>query len=136
MKFNSISLPDPSKGMDYSKVKSQVVPNQSMSLAEILARFTRGEPLAVGQPVEYGQQEDVVDYNPLHADLEKIAHADLTEKDEFRAELAKIAKEYERQQAEKEAAKKARDFEEAEKARKLEIRKEARKLAAQRAKSA
>jgi len=66
------------KGQDYSKVKSVTVPNQSMSLKEIIQRFMRRESLPVSK-------EGV--YNDQLGDLEKIKNLDMTEQVERIEEL-------------------------------------------------
>lgn len=54
-------------GQDYSNEEVLTVPNQSMSLEEILNRFIRQEPLAIGKDVSYHESED---------DLEKLQRLD------------------------------------------------------------
>lgn len=88
MKFKSIAAPEPSKGVTIKGPKL-VQPNQSLSLQEILDRFTRGEPLAIGQPVEYHESDD---------DLEKIAHADMVDKQEFIDKQKDTQKRFEREE--------------------------------------
>ncbi|QCQ85055.1 hypothetical protein [Blackfly microvirus SF02] len=74
MKFKSIATPAPSPGQTIPG-KYLVQPNQTMSLSEILERFTRGEPLSIGKPEPtYHESED---------DLEKISHMDPVDKQEF-----------------------------------------------------
>lgn len=93
MKFKSKSIPPISSGLKTTG-KLCVVPNQSMSLEEILERFTRGEAVAVGQPVNYHESED---------DLEKIQHLDLTEKEEYVEGLKETQKRFKKQEAKKRA---------------------------------
>lgn len=58
--------------------KRSVVPNQCMSLAEIIKRFVRREPLPVAKEGVYEER---------FGDLEKIARTDITEQMEKVVEL-------------------------------------------------
>lgn len=89
MKFKVKAIPDPSKGVSFVGVKDECVPDQSMSLLEILTRFTRGETLPVGKDAVYHESED---------DLEKVAHMDLVDKEEFRDKLEETKKAFDRQE--------------------------------------
>lgn len=123
MKYKQSSLPAPSVGDDYSKVKSIVVPDQSLSLKDILTRFTRGEPLNVAHPVAYGVEG-------MDTDLEKLSNADLVDKAEYMDKLKNVQKLYDKQEKAK-AAKEAADKAAADKlAEQKRIRMEAKKLAA------
>jgi len=88
MKFKSIVCPAPSIGAG-PYPKKQVVPNQSMSLREILERFTRGEPLEIGKDASYDEGED---------DLEKVAKSDLVDRAEFVEKLKFTQKQYEKEE--------------------------------------
>lgn len=128
MKFKSSAIPNPSLGEDYSQVEDIVVPDQSMSLEEILVRFTRGEPLQVGFDAEFGSEE--MD-NPLNVDLEKLANSDLVDKEEFIRSLKELQGRYnkqEKEKADKLAAEKLAAFE---KKDALRIKRAAKKLAEQ-----
>lgn len=120
MKYKLTSLPLPSLGESYVGVPDEVVPDQSMSLREILSRFTRGEAVPVGHDTSEGIQDE---------DLEKLKHADLVDKAEYMEKLKDVQRTHEAQ--EKAKAKKA--AEEAAKAAKAaeerRIRIAARKLA-------
>lgn len=70
--------------------KKAVVPNQSLSLQEILERFTRGEPLEIGRIGAV--------YDDGAEDLEKMAHADLVDKQEFVDKLKQTNKLWEKQE--------------------------------------
>lgn len=125
MNFKKSSIPKPAQGTDYSNVIDQVVPDQSMSLEEILTRFVRGESLPVGKEVNHGDESD----NPLNVDLEKLANSDLVDKEEFIDKLKDLQEKYNAQEAKKaqaEAERKRKEFEELDKKR---IRTAARKLA-------
>lgn len=68
----------------FKGVKKTVVPMQSMSLKEIIKRFIRKESLPLSQE---GVYEDRYDY-----DLEKLAHEDLTVKEEILKEAREKTK--------------------------------------------
>lgn len=97
MKFKSIASPTPTEGVKVN-AKKAVVPNQSMSLREILERFTRGEKLPVGQEGTYDDGPE---------DLEKMGHADLVDKMEFSDKLKQTQKDYALQEKKKAAKKQA-----------------------------
>lgn len=89
MKYKSISIPAPSLG-ELGGRKKLVIPNQSLSLQEILERFTRKEALPIGRDANYHESDD---------DLEKVAHFDLVDKAEFSAKLSETQKTYKKQEA-------------------------------------
>lgn len=66
------------KGQDFSKEKIVVVPNQSMSLQEILRRFVRRESLPISKEGTYDTR---------FGDLEKMQNLDITEKMEHVAKI-------------------------------------------------
>lgn len=72
------------KVRDFSKVKKQVVPNQSMSLKEIVTRFIRRESLPVSKEGIYEER---------FGDLEKLTKADVTIKEDRIEELKAQLKE-------------------------------------------
>lgn len=72
------------KGQSFIGIKKVVVPMQSMSLREIVKRFVRREALPLSHE---GTYEDRYDY-----DLEKIAHEDLTVKEELLSEFRQRVK--------------------------------------------
>lgn len=75
---------------DYSQEKPVTVPNQSMTLREIIKRFTRKESLPI---------EKEGTFITGHGDLEKFQHADLVDKHERLASVRKRTKElYESEQ--------------------------------------
>lgn len=80
------AFPKPWDGVSFEGVKDQVVPDQSLTLKEILTRFVRGEALPVGQKHTYGSDGsiDPESESNFNVDLEKAKHWDLTEKAEFR----------------------------------------------------
>lgn len=99
MRFKTSSIPKPSQGQSFEGTIDEVVPNQNMTLQEILDRFTRGEPLPVRQDVSYtGEDPNVSLDNPLHVDLEKMAVADMVDQDEFREMLNEVTSRYESQE--------------------------------------
>lgn len=70
------------------------VPNQALSLEEIVARFTRMEPLAIGKQVNYHESED---------DLEKVAGMDPVDKAMFLAKLKRVEERWNDQEARRKA---------------------------------
>lgn len=64
-----------------------VVPDQSLSLREILKRFTRHEALPIGSNTHYGSDGsiDPESDSEFNIDVEKARYWDLTEKDDFKA---------------------------------------------------
>lgn len=81
VKFKSRAWPDPSPGTDFTNAKKLVVPDQALSLQEILDRFTRNEALAIGKDVDFDDDPDLE--NPLNVDLEKLVRKDPVERDEY-----------------------------------------------------
>lgn len=79
MKYKSIASPDQGLGMQY-KEKKIVVPNQALSLREILQRFTRDMSLPIGQDAQFGGKDDT---DVLDVDLEKMGFADLVDQADF-----------------------------------------------------
>jgi len=126
IKFKSVAYPKPSEGVSYKDVVDQVVPDDSMSLQEILERFTRREELPIGRPHSFGNPEVE---RVLDVDLEKVQFADLTEKEEFRQTVAKVRETYNKQMAEKAANDKKKAAEAAKAAEEKRIRLAARRLA-------
>lgn len=89
-----------SEALSFKGVEELTVPNQAMSLQEILERFTRKERLPVGKDVVfYDEQYDV--------DIEKLSRMDLAERDEFLQFQRSVKARYERQEAAKKAAEEA-----------------------------
>ena len=84
MKFKSQALPAPSKGVKGGRPKL-VVPDQSMSLKEILQRFVRKEPLPVSHRGSFGSEGEIdpESDSEFNIDQEKAKSWDLTEKQEF-----------------------------------------------------
>lgn len=77
----------------FKGAKKVTVPSQSMSLAEILRRFTRKESL----PVE---KEGV--YDTRFGDLEKLKNADIVEQTEKVQQIRKVVKRHNEIKKEKE----------------------------------
>lgn len=75
------------------KQKKITVPNQSLSLKEILRRFVRNETVPVGKDTSYATYADV--------DLEKIQHADLVDRAAFIGKLSEISRLYQIQEKKK-----------------------------------
>lgn len=107
--FKVGAYPAPSKGHRcVNKEGKLTVPDQALSIREILERFTRGEAVPVGMRTGFGL--DDVD-NPLNVDFEKLAVADLVDKQEYSDALSELKKRYEAQEERKRtaAAKKAKE---------------------------
>lgn len=90
------------KGQDFTKEEVLTVPNQSMSLQEIITRFIRNEPLAIGKDVSYHESED---------DLEKLLRLDPVDKQAYIRQMQKVQD----------------DFNAQEEARRLKMQEDARK---------
>lgn len=88
MKFKSIAWPEPSVGILVGGPEL-VVPNQALTLRQILERFTRNQALPVGRETGYDEGEE---------DLEKVAHMDLVDKAEHMEKWRKTQKAYEAQE--------------------------------------
>lgn len=99
MAYKSTALPLPDPGYDCTHQVKEVVPDQSMSLAEILQRFTRGEAVPIGKDGEFDEHADTDE----SIDLEKIAKADLTDKEEYYNKLQETREKYEKQEKAKSA---------------------------------
>lgn len=88
-------------GQSFKGVKVSVVPDQSMSLAEIIKRFIRKESLPV-------LREGV--YNEDLGDIEKMAHEDITVTEDrgraLRSEIERVDKASKARKKAAEAAKK------------------------------
>lgn len=115
MKFRALACPPPSPGTVMNSV-SMTVPDQAMSLATILERFVRNEPLDVHMYGEASRFSNVEDFdNPMNIDYEKLQYADLVEKQDYSDFLASIKNRYESAEkakaAKAEAAKRAKEHE-------------------------
>lgn len=89
--FRSNSFPEPSLGKK-AIGKKIVVPDQSMSLAEILARFSRNEKVPVGHDVQYDESD---------VDIAKLGRMDLVDREEYVKKLKSTQEEYEKQEKRK-----------------------------------
>lgn len=94
------------KGLDLSKEPKVVVPNQSMTLRDIIKRFVKKESLPA-------QKEGI--YHESEYDLEKLSKADLTEQHEVIEELKqkvkrkkKVVDDYHEEQKKKEEEQRAK----------------------------
>lgn len=103
MRFKSRAIPGVSEG---SKAEGPelVVPNQALSLQEILKRFTRNQPVAVGREASFDEGEE---------DLEKVAHGDLVDRAEFVEKQKELQRKYKAQEEAKEKAERDRVYKEA-----------------------
>lgn len=91
--FRAIATPLPDEGVSFIGVKDEFVPDQDLDLVEIFERFTRGEQLDIGREGSYSEGFDDEE-NPLNVDLEKLATADLTERDEYAEKLKELQQRY------------------------------------------
>lgn len=123
MKFRGISLPAPFKGIPVTW-KDQVVPDQSMSLKDILTRFVRREALPVSKDTYYGSQTgiDPDSESEFNVDQEKAQYWDFTEKADFKEKVDNAKREHEQYQSakKKRAEAKKAEAEKAEFERKVE----------------
>lgn len=126
----SVAYPEPPPGEDYSHCEVITVPNDSISLEEMLRRFTVGEPLDVEHEGSYvpdlSEADDYSDPVLKGVDLEKLGRADLVDKAEFVDKLKKSRATYEmeekaRQEAAQKAAKEREDEETYERIRKSKL---------------
>jgi len=85
---NMLNASEFDKNYEYNNQKSQTIPDQAMSIKEILARYSRGLPVEQFKP-HYDEAENTDDYFPDPRTM------DLAERQEFaeqvRQELAEIA---------------------------------------------
>lgn len=79
MKFKGLAIPLVSQGISYKDVKKLTVPDDSLSLKDILERFVRGEPVSVGMEVNYDPEAE----NDDAEDIEKLRHMDLVDREEY-----------------------------------------------------
>lgn len=79
--------------MEHPSPISETVPDESMSMREIMARYTRGMRIDATLQRE-GSFDSGADFDS--PDLEKLRDMDLVEKDEFRAQLREDIAEFER----------------------------------------
>jgi len=121
MRFKSIAIPKVTQGVSFVGEVDQVVPDQSMSLAYILERFTRGEAVPVGHEGHFDEESDI--------DLEKLQKADLVDKAEYVERLEDVKKRHEKQEKAKAVKKAEADALAAKVAEEKRIRIAARKLA-------
>lgn len=112
MKFKSIANPSTSEGR-LPIGKKITVPDQTMSLEEILSRFTRGEAVAVGRDINYHESDD---------DLEKVSRMDLVDKEEYIDRLKQTQRTYQEQEKAKHVAERKKIADEV----KAELKKEAK----------
>lgn len=129
MKFRSIAWPSESPGLSFVGIPEQVVPDQSMSLHEILERFTRGESVTVGKDVEYGSEDE----SELNVDLEKLRDADLVDREEFSQLVRGYQSRYDKEQKARDIAETEKLLAERKEKEEKRIRIRAKKLAAENA---
>lgn len=83
------------KGQDFSKEEILTVPNQSLSLQEIIDRFIRNESVPVGFPTEFHESED---------DIEKLRKMDPVDRAEYIKKMKDVQARYNEQEEKKRLA--------------------------------
>lgn len=126
MRYEGRAIPVSRGGISFKGRKKIVVPDQGLSLKDILDRFVRGEVLPVGMSHQFGDEDQD---NPLNVDLEKLAVADLVDKEEYKEQLKEVKRKYDIQEMEIAVRKKAAEDEAAKKKDALRIKKAAEKYA-------
>lgn len=96
VKFKSVAWPLPSPGKDFQGEERLTVPDQAMSLQQILDRFVRNEPVAVGKDVQFDEDPDLG--NPLNVDLEKLLKMDRVDRDEYFEQVNTLTRQYKKEQ--------------------------------------
>lgn len=117
-------------GTVYNEPK-QVLPDQSLSLKEILQRFVRHEALPVGRNMTYGSENyiDPESDSELNIDVEKARYWDMTEKAEFKARVKEYESVHQTNEAKRAKAKATADAKKAELEFNEKVEKRARELA-------
>lgn len=106
MRFISIASPKPvHKERDWSKIEKKTVPDQSLSLQDILDRFTRKEALPIGKQTSYNDEIELD--SPFAIDLEKLAQADLLDRREALDSWNEVVDKFKAQETERQKAKDA-----------------------------
>lgn len=90
--YKSVHLPSPVEGKANFAPK-MVVPNQALTMQEILERFTRGEALPIGKEFNFWEGDE---------DLEKISKLDITQRMEFIEHQKDVKKRWEEQERKRE----------------------------------
>lgn len=85
----------PYKGQDFSKCEVLTVPDQAMSLREIIERFVRGESVDAEFPVQWHESED---------DLEKLRYLDPVDKQAYIKKMMEVQERYNEQEEKKRIA--------------------------------
>lgn len=123
IQYKSIVSPSPRPASrDWTKVEKLTVPDQSLSLQDILERFTRKEALPIGKEVSYNDEVEID--SPFAVDLEKLAKADIIDKNEAVAQWKEVSQTYEREQKAREAQQKKAAEKAAKEAEESRIQKE------------
>ncbi len=105
------------RGYDFTEVESQTVPNQALTIQEILTRFTTSGSLPIGKQVYYDDEDvnepdptldpdfDLADATAIKEDIEQRKHAqDQEDKEKAEAEKLKEEAKNEEPEAENEEA--------------------------------
>lgn len=88
MEFKSTSIPTPSEGVIFNEKDDMVIPDQGLSLKEILERFTRGETLELGKQTWY--EPDLDEDSESLIDYDKLRGLDLTELEAMKTQIAEL----------------------------------------------
>lgn len=76
-------------GQDFSHEEVLTVPDEDMSLQEIIERFTRGEALPQGFPTSYYEGED---------DIEKLQHLDIVDKRAYVEKMQTVLDQFDKEE--------------------------------------
>lgn len=121
--YKSIASPTPKgSSRDWSKLEKLTVPDQSLSLQDILDRFSRKEALPVGKDPSYNDEIEID--SPFAVDLEKLGQADILDKMEHAEQWREISDTFKREEAARVAKKTAADKKAAKEAENERIEKE------------
>lgn len=80
----------PYQGQDFSKETVLTQPNQALSLADIISRFSRNEPLEIGFDVSFHESDD---------DLEKLRRLDPVDRQAYIKKMQELQAKYQEQEA-------------------------------------
>lgn len=105
---NAVAFPRPElPSKDWSQIERLTVPDQSLTLADIIDRFSRKEALPIGKQVSFNDEIEVD--SPFAVDLEKLAKADIIDKMEYVEQWKTVTTAYAEQDKKAKAAKDAAD---------------------------
>lgn len=96
VKFKAVAWPAPPKPKDYKDQVRVTLPDQSLSLEDILDRFTRNESVPVGKHVQFDSEAELD--SAMTVDIEKIMRADLVERANYFDMLENVKKTFEKEE--------------------------------------